>query len=219
MHMGEQKTGTLWYRKGQPIGEGVFEVSSHFNALHPDGTVVEAANEPSVANEVWRASSSQMGLLSISIDAKAIPEAPPVWFVFVPEPAAKPAAVNLVAYVAHGHPGAPVTKSATPAAGIIISANRFPVLGVPNDSQVAAIRWYPHDGLIHQVFVRQDARRMSLGTVMIYAASAFHQANSWPGRLHGDGRRTDLGDKFVAGLRHPQRYAPLTEVQPPMDPA
>lgn len=219
MHMAEQTTGTLWYRKGASIGKGIFEVSSHFNNLHPDGTVVEAVNETSVADEVWRASASETGLLAIAIEATAVPEAPPVWFVFVPEPAAEPAAVNLVAYVAHGHPGAPVTTSATPDAGTVISANRFPLLGVPNDSQVAAIRWYPHDGLIHQVYVRPDARRKSLGTLMIYAASAFHQANSWPGRLHGDGRRTDLGDKFVAGLRHPQRYAPLTEVQPPMDPA
>jgi hypothetical protein len=217
MHMGEQNKGTLWYRKGNSFGEGLFEVSSHFNDLHPDGAVVEAANEPSVTNEVWRASSSETGLLAISIDAGAIPEAPPVWFVFVPEPVATPAAVNLVAYVAHGHPGAPVTKTSLPHAGTVISANRFPVLGVPNDSQVAAIRWYPHDGLIHQVYVRQDARRKSLGTLMIYAASAVHQAHAWPGRLHGDGRRTDLGDKFVAGLRHPQRYAPLAEVQPPMD--
>jgi hypothetical protein len=217
MHMGEQTTGTLWYRKAKPIGEGVFEVSSHFNDMHPDGAVVEGANEPSVANEVWRASSSGAGLLAISIDPDAIPGAPPVWFVFVPEPGASPAAVNLVAYVAHGHPGAPATTTSTPDAGTVISANRYPVLGVPNDSQVAAIRWYPHDGLIHQVYVRQDARRKSLGTLMIYAASAFHQAHAWPGRIHGDGRRTDLGDKFVAGLRHPQRYAPLIEVQPPMD--
>ena len=56
-----------------------------------------------------------------------------------------------------------------------------------------------------------------LGTVMIYSASAFHQAHGWAGVLHGDGRRTYVGDKFVAGLRHPQRYAPLVETQPPMD--
>ncbi len=217
MRMAEQTTGTLWYRKGEPIGEGVFDVSSHINNLHPDGAVVEAESEPSTADEVWRAHGSETGLVAISIDPNAIPEAPPVWFVFVPEPAATPPAVNLVAYVAHGYPGAPVAASATPTAGTVISANRFPILGVPNDSQVAAIRWYPRDGLIHQVYVRQDARRKSLGTLMIYAASAFHQAHAWPGRLHGDGRRTDLGDKFVAGLRHPQRYAPLTEVQPPMD--
>lgn len=163
---------------------------------------------------MWRVSSSASGLIHIAIDPAFIPEAPDVWFVYVPEPQASPAAANLVAYsvdALRADLGVP--------AGTVVGANRFPLLGVPNDAQLAAIRWYPRDGLIHQVFVRPDHRRRSLGTVMIYAASAFHQAHAWPGRLHGDGRRTELGDKFVAGLRHPQRYAPLTDLQPPMDPS
>jgi hypothetical protein len=208
------QSGILWYRRGRSIGEGLVDVSSHLNDLHADGQAVDEADEPSDVDKVWHATESAVGIMNVSIEPRAIPGAPAVWFVFVPEPKAEPAAANLVAYRIDALP-----PELTMPAGTVVSANRFPVLGVPNDAQLAAIRWYPRDGLIHQVFVRQDARRMSLGTVMIYAASAFHQANSWPGRLHGDGRRTDLGDKFVAGLRHPQRYAPLTEVQPPMDPA
>ncbi len=214
MAMRSPHIGTLWYRRGPAIGEKTFEVSSHLNDLHPDGVVVDANDEPSMANEVWRASATDAGLLTITIDPNAIPDAPDVWFVYVPEPQASPVAANLVAYSVDA-----LRPDLAVPAGTVVGANRFPLLGVPNDSQLAAIRWYPRDGLIHQVFVRQDSRRRSLGTVMIYAASAFHQAHAWPGRLHGDGRRTDLGDKFVAGLRHPQRYAPLIEVQPPMDPS
>lgn len=214
MPMTTSQSGILWYRRGSSIGEGLVEVSSHLNNLHADGQVVDTADEPSDADKVWYASESAVGIVNISIEPGAIPGAPAVWFVFVPEPKGDPAAANLVAYGIDSLP-----PELTMPAGTVVSANRFPMLGVPNDAQLGAIRWYPRDGLIHQVFVSPAARRQSLGTVMIYAASAFHQANSWPGRLHGDGRRTDLGDKFVAGLRHPQRYAPLTEVQPPMDPA
>lgn len=212
--MSTSESGILWYRRGSVIGKGLVDVSSHLNDLHTDGEVVDMVDEPSQSDKVWHASESAVGLANISIEARAIPGAPAVWFVYVPEPQATPAAANLVAYRVDS-----LSPELALPVGTVISANRFPVLGVPNDSQVAAIRWYPRDGLIHQVFVKPEARRQSLGTVMIYAASAFHQANSWPGRLHGDGRRTDLGDKFVAGLRHPQRYAPLTEVQPPMDPS
>lgn len=214
MGMSDATTGNLWYRRGDVIGNGIHAVTSHFNDLHEDGVVVTAHDEPSIANEIWRASSSEAGLLRISIDPSSVPGAPEVWFVYVPEPQASPVAANLVAYSVD----ALRPELAVPP-GTVVSANRFPVLGVPNDAQLAAIRWYPRDGLIHQVFVSPSARRQSLGTVMIYAASAFHQAHAWTGRLHGDGRRTDLGDKFVAGLRHPQRYAPLTEIQPPMDPS
>jgi hypothetical protein len=214
--MNDTRTGNVWYRRGEAIGNGRAEVSSHFNDAHPDGAVVSAHDEPSCDNEVWHARDSHAGIMHIDIDPASIPNAPPVWFVYVPEPQASPAAANLVAYEVDG--ATPSSKPPSlPPAGTVISAQRFPVLGVPNDAQVAAIRWYPHDGLIHQVYVRQDARRKSLGTLMIYAASALHQSHGWPGVIHGDGRRTDLGDKFVAGLRHPQRYQPLTETQPPMD--
>jgi hypothetical protein len=72
---------------------------------------------------------------------------------------------------------------------------------------------------VHQVYVGEAWRRRQVGTLLIYAASAFHQANGWPDRLHSDGRRTDLGQQFVAGLRHPDRIQPLSDRMPPMDPS
>lgn len=210
--MHESEIGSLWYRRGSNFGTGLVEVTSHLNSLHADGDVVSATSEPDVADEVWRATASAQGLLHITIAPSATPGAPPVWFVLVQEPQASPPAVNLVAYSTDALPA----DNALPL-GTVVSSNRFPVLGVANNAQIAAIRWYPANGLIHQVYVNPSARRQSLGTVMIYAASALHQAHGWSGRLHGDGRRTEIGDQFVAGLRHPQRFAPLTEVQPPMD--
>ena len=56
-----------------------------------------------------------------------------------------------------------------------------------------------------------------MATAVIYAASAYHQLHGWPGRLHSDGRRTTLGEQLVAGLRHPDRIAPLETLMPPMD--
>jgi hypothetical protein len=208
----EGTSGALWYRRGESFGAGLSQVTSHLNDLHADGEVVDAEAEPATNNQIWRAEPSPAGLLQVSITPSATPGAPPVWFVFVPEPQATPSAVNLVAYSTD----ALRPESAMPA-GTVVSTNRFPTLGVPNDTQVAAIRWYPANGLIHQVYVNPSARRQSLGTVMIYTASAVHQAHGWTGSLHGDGRRTEIGEQFVAGLRHPQRIAPLSEVQPPMD--
>lgn len=52
---------------------------------------------------------------------------------------------------------------------------------------------------------------------MLYVADAFHQANGWSGKIHGDGRRTALGQMLTAGLRHPNRAKQLTEEMPPMD--
>jgi hypothetical protein len=57
-----------------------------------------------------------------------------------------------------------------------------------------------------------------VASALIYAASAYHQLHGWAGRLHSDGRRTSMGQQLVAGLRHPDRIAPLSTLMPPMDP-
>jgi hypothetical protein len=40
----------------------------------------------------------------------------------------------------------------------------------------------------------------------------------WPGRLHADGRRTELGERLVKGIRRGDLPGPLTTLMPPMDP-
>jgi hypothetical protein len=188
------------------LENGLWAVTCRLSDEHPDGSTVA---DPNPAWPMfWQTTASTDGLLHIRMADFVTPDAPDVWFVYVDEPKADPPAANLVAYANDRMP-----------AGTVITKYRFATLGVHNDEQVAAIRWYPRDGLIHQVFVSEQWRRQALGTRIIYSAGAFHIANRWPGRLHGDGRRTDLGEKFVAGLQKPERVAPRTAVMPPMDPA
>jgi hypothetical protein len=102
-------------------------------------------------------------------------------------------------------------------AGSVIQDGAFFHLPVRSDDQAGAIRWYRDEAVVHQVYVGEAYRRRHVATAMIYAASAYHQLHGWPGRLHSDGRYTELGQSLVAGLRHPDRIAPLQEAMPPMD--
>jgi GNAT superfamily N-acetyltransferase len=157
---------------------------------------------------LWSTEPAENALIRVTISPEAVPNAPAAWFVSVPEPRAEPPAVNLVAYLTDHFP-----------AGTVINRYQFGSLGLPGDEQAGAIRWLFQYGLVHQVFVAPQWRRAGLGTVLVYAASAFHQANGWPGRLHGNGQRTELGERFATALDHPGRIAPLEETMPPMDAA
>lgn len=196
----------VWYRRGHKTGTGLWTVDGVTDERHPDGASVPAADASYEDGPVlWRLVESEIGLARMEFAPEAAPGAPPMWFVNVDEPAASPAASNLVAYANDRFP-----------AGTIITRFTFATAGVPNDEQAAAVRWY-RNGRVHQIFVAPDFRRSHVGTALLYAASAFHQASGWEGRLHGDGRRTDLGEKFVLGLRHPHRISKRTAEMPPMD--
>lgn len=147
-------------------------------------------------------------LLRVELPPTAAPGAPALWFVHVDEPRSTPPGTNLVAFATEHFPP-----------GAIVSKYTFATLGVENDLQAGAVRWYPSTAIVHQIFVSADWRRRSVATVLLHAADAFHQSNGWPGFLHSDGRRTALGQQFVTGVRYPQRFAPLQETMPPMDPA
>jgi len=56
------------------------------------------------------------------------------------------------------------------------------------------------------------------GTSLLHAAGAWQQANRWPGFIHSDGRRTVLGQLFLAAKRNPGRIRELSETMPDMDP-
>lgn len=115
-------------------------------------------------------------------------------------------ASNLVAFATdHSEPGT------------IVSRYTFATLGVDNNAQVGAVRWY-RTGLIHQIFAAPAWRRSGVATALLLTASAFHQANAWPGKLHADGRRTELGQRFAAAARYAHRVGELTETMPDMDP-
>jgi GNAT superfamily N-acetyltransferase len=135
------------------------------------------------------------------------PEAPPLWFVLVDEPRVTPPATNLVAFASAERP-----------AGTVVNQYQFASMGVQSDEQSAAVRWYPRDGLVHQIYVAPQWRRHQVGTLVLYSAGAVHQSMGWNGRLHSDGRRTPAGDALTSNILHPVRIAPLSETMPDMDP-
>jgi GNAT superfamily N-acetyltransferase len=202
----DRGTGAAWYRRFDRLESGLWLVEAIESDRHPDGTVTDDV-ETDGAPVLWRTEPSDSGLLSLHVPLDAVGGVPPLWFTFVDEPKAAPAAANLVAFATPTFP-----------AGTVVSGYAFATAGVPNDAQVGAVRWY-RDGRIHQIFVAPDHRRQNVGTALLYAASAWHQANGWSGKLHADGRRTELGQRFAAGVRHPSRLQPLSETMPPMDPA
>ena len=206
----DRGTGSAWYRRRGRLESGLWLAEAIESDRHPDGTIVpdDAAADSAVDGPVlWRTEPTERGLLSVRLFPDSAPALPPLWFTFVDEPRAAPAAANLVAFATPAFP-----------AGTVISGYSFASSGVHNDEQAGAVRWY-RDGRIHQIFVAPDHRRQNVGTALLYTASAWHQANGWPGKLHADGRRTELGQRFAAGVRHPSRLQPLTETMPPMDPA
>jgi len=192
-----------WYARRSTLASGLHLVSAHSGNEFPDGSTVHDGQAA-----LWSTEASAEGIIRVAIAPAAAPQAPAAWFVSVDEPRAAPRATNLVAYVTDDFPP-----------GTVINRFQFGSLGLANEEQAGAIRWFRDDGLIHQVFVAERWRRHRLGTVLLYAASAVHQANGWPGKLHGDGRRTALGEHFAATLPHPDRIAPLAERMPPMDPS
>ena len=136
------------------------------------------------------------------------------------------AAAPLLRYVESAEPGTarPAhTLVAFPAdertVGSVHDAADFATLGLTSADQVAAIRWYPETGLIHQIYVAPAHRRTRIATALIMAAAGLRASRGWPA-LHADGRRTEAGEAFsLAGpsqWRH--RVAELTETMPAMTP-
>jgi hypothetical protein len=193
------------FKRGQRLDNGLWEARGWRSDDFPDGTEVDQPRDGWIP--AWTMSGTDRGLIQVTFDTFALEGDVNVWFVFVDEPKANPAAVNLVAFAGDERP-----------AGTIVSHYAFATMGVPNDRQVGAVRWYPRDGLIHQIFVGPDWRRNKMATYLLYSASAFHHANGWAGMLHGDGRRTELGDHLAAASGYPDRFRPLDERMPPMDP-
>jgi GNAT superfamily N-acetyltransferase len=192
---------SMWYQRTGG-SRGAWTATARMSEEHGDGEIVESTT--SAAPVLWTTSESGSGVLHIDIPSV---DGPPLWFVHIDEPRSTPRATNIVAFTAEVLPP-----------GTVVDQYGYATLGVPSDQQVGALRWHPENGLVHQIFVAPDWRRHRVGSMLLYAADAFHHFRGWPGRLHGDGNRTELGEQFLAAQRHPERIAPRTRVMPPMDP-
>jgi GNAT superfamily N-acetyltransferase len=197
----------IWYVRHERGPRHLWHATAWRGPGHADGDVVDASDVGEGAELVWRTSGAERGLLTVHVPEHRAPGAPPLWFVQVDEPGARPAATNLVAFPTDDLPP-----------GTVVSRYTFATMGVRNDQQAGALRWY-RDGLVHQIYVAPDWRRRLVGTSMLHVAGAWHQANGWSGHIHGDGRRTVLGEQFLVATQQPNRFAPLRETMPPMDPS
>jgi len=198
---------SAWYHREGSLPGGRWKVRCLFSDDHPDGSVVDAPGDTTGLFEIWRADFDDEGRPRLLVNPEAVPGAPAMWFVSLPEVNVPRPALTLVGFE---HDAVPV--------GSVINDASFFHLPVSNDDQVGAIRWWTDEAVVDQVFVSDRYRRRHVASALIYAASAHHQLHGWPGRLHSDGRRTSLGEQLVAGLRHPDRIAPLSTLMPPMDP-
>jgi hypothetical protein len=197
---------TAWYERCGVLPGGRHRVRCWFGGDHPDGTVVEDPGDTSGLFELWRADLDSEGRPRVWINPAAVPEAPDLWFVALPEFGLPRPAMTLVGF-----------EDPVLPAGTVVGDGVFFHLPVRSADQAAAIRWWRDEAVVDQVFVGEAHRRRHAATLMIYAASAYHQMHGWPGRLHSDGRYTQLGQHLVAGLRHPDRIAELERLMPPMD--
>jgi GNAT superfamily N-acetyltransferase len=116
--------------------------------------------------------------------AVALPGAPLLWYVELPEPDA----TTLVAF-----------SDPRYADGAVLPSAEARAAGVAGDDQVAALRWWPGTGLVHQVYVQPAHRRRGVAGKLAQAGGGIQAARGLPD-LHGDGRRTDLGEWWREGL-------------------
>lgn len=198
---------SAWYHRQAELPGRRWQVRCLFSDDHLDGTVVDDPGDTDGLFQIWQAGLDDEGRPQVLVNPDAVPGAPAMWFVSLPERNVPRPAMTLVGFDADLVP-----------AGSVINDATFFHLPVSNDDQVGAIRWWHEEAVVDQVFVSDRYRRRHVASALIYAASAYHQLHGWPGRLHSDGRRTTMGEQLVAGLRHPDRIAPLSTLMPPMDP-
>jgi GNAT superfamily N-acetyltransferase len=201
--------GNAWYLRSDRLPRGRWRVRCYQNDWHPDGKTVAAdiaTPLPDAEQMLWSADVDGSDRSRIVVTETGAPAAPLAWFVALEHRELERPRLTLVAFATDHLPDGTVVSDAT-----------FFSMPVTNASQAAAIRWWADTAVVDEIFVQPEFRRTHLGSKLIYTASGYHQHNGLPDRLHSDGRRTDLGQQFVVGLRHPQRMARWTEKAAPMD--
>jgi GNAT superfamily N-acetyltransferase len=134
--------------------------------------------------------------------------APLLWYVELPDPGAAPAAATLLAFSDPRHPE-----------GTVLTADRARADGVSSGEQVAALRWWTASGVVHQLYVAPAQRRRGVATKLSHVAYGLQMARGLP-PLHGDGRRTDDGERWRRGVPAyaAARMAPWSQRLPSMTP-
>ena len=196
-----------WYVRERSFDRDRWRVRCVVDETHDDGAIVSGPIETHGSYELWRTDVDSKGRTVIGLNPTGLEGAPPIWFVVLPETESPRPAISLVGFATD-----------QVAEGTVLTDPEFFSLPVPSAAQVGAIRWWHLDGIVDQVFITESWRQRRLGTAMTYAASAYQVHNGWPGPMRSDGRRTELGKYLDAGAQFPNRFAPIEEISPPMDP-
>ena len=170
-----------WYARLADGEPGCRRVVAVLSADFPPGTVVDLPGTRLPSG--WQVAVTIRGERLHSV-AVALPDAPLLWYVELPESDA----TTLVAF-----------SDPRQADGAVLTAAEARATGVSGDEQVAALRWWPGTGLVHQVYVQPAARRRGVAGKLAQAAGGVQVARGLPD-LHGDGRRTELGERWREGL-------------------
>ena len=174
---------------------------------HPDGCLLDDPVDTGDAFVLWRVGVDDQGRGVIRMNRAALGGSPPLWYVMLPEPEARRPAISLVGFATDHLP-----------TGTIITDPMFFTIPIENDEQVGAIHWWYEDGVVDEVYVDPKWRRRGIATDLIYAVGAWQALHGHPVNIRSDGRRTELGQHFEAGSQFPDRFEPITEISPPMDP-
>ncbi len=199
----------LWWARlrddAEPGPPGAGTLVAVWSDDFPAGTVVDlpGAQRPSS----WQIAVGTDDAGDVCRIETALSAAPLLWYVELPEPSAAPPATTLVAFSDDRYPE-----------GTLLTAARARAAGISGAHQVAALRWWPGAGLVHQVFVGPAHRRRGVGQKLVRAAFGLQAARGLPD-LHGDGRRTDLGEQWRSGLPDgvARRMQEWSQRLPPMD--
>lgn len=211
----------IWYvaSPGRPTDPGTEQLRGYAGDRCPDGAILNLADvdiaDLAAADLLLTVTyvADRQQVTRIEVTDQAAPGAPGLWYVVQPEPSAVPPAINLVAF------GSGRVNNGRRPDGTVVDLVDFAALGIPSAAQVAALRWWPGTGQIHQIYVAPRRRRERVGTKLVYAAAGYRAAHGWPA-LRSDGARTDLGEAWLAVAPAPWRHriGVRTESAPPMTP-
>jgi GNAT superfamily N-acetyltransferase len=201
-------TGVWYARHRTPAGRVLIGVA---DPGLPDETVVDLPGPPArPARWVQETHQARDGETPqrVLVSDLAAPGAPLLWYVLLPADSPGPREVDLVAFSTADRPE-----------GTVLDRTGFAALGIAWSNQVAAVRWEPGSGVVRQLYVAPEHRRRKVGSKVLVAANGVRVGCGWA-PLHGDGRRTDLGQAWVTGKSEVwrSRVAERTERVRPMTP-
>lgn len=209
--MSGSRPTNAWIHRAGRLEDRWWRAHAYLDDRFPDGTKLDPRDDPGDLTDVfwaWATDVDEARHLVITINPAAVPGASDLWFVAIEERhGRKRHTTSLVAFDTDHFPD-----------GTVVTNAEFVPMKVRSDRQAAAIRWWREEAVVDQIFVRADIRRTHVGLKIIYTAASYHQAHGWPGVLHSDGRRTDLGERLATGVPHPQRISAWDERMAPMDP-